>query len=156
VSDSSSTAPEVAATPIDAETVDRVAEDEKVGVESPADVLAVLDAELLGMHSEFEREYEYVTVEDRRAYVVDAEAWASLVDGHDLDPDLARRNVPTPNRHGSWSTRPSQTGRSARTTWGSASKPAPRETSTETGTNAEAVPASSGGLRAVWCHPANG
>jgi hypothetical protein len=74
--------------PLDAAVTERVAEDADVSTDDLTDVLTVLDAELRGLHSEFERESDYVTVEGRRAYVVDREAWESVVEGFELEPEL--------------------------------------------------------------------
>ncbi|AUV83468.1 hypothetical protein C2R22_18970 [Salinigranum rubrum] len=94
MSDDTPSALERADVPVDAAVAERVVEDAGVSIDDLADVLTVLDAELRGLHSEFEREHDYVTVEGRRAYVVDREAWEAVVEGFDLDSalvDTARR-----------------------------------------------------------------
>ena len=80
---------EAAETPIETDVVDEVAGDESVPREGLVDVLVVLNASLLGSHATYEREYEYVTVDGVRGYVVDTAAWETLCDEHDLDPQLA-------------------------------------------------------------------
>ncbi len=80
---------EAAETPIEADVVDEVAEDENVPREGLVDALVVLNASLLGSHSTYEREYEYATVDGVRGYVVDAAAWETLREEHDLDSRLA-------------------------------------------------------------------
>jgi hypothetical protein len=52
-------------------------------------VLVVLNASLLGSHSAYEREYEYVTADGVRGYVVDGTAWEQLREEHDLESRLA-------------------------------------------------------------------
>ena len=80
---------ETAETPLDADLVEAVATDENVPQDGLIDALVVLNASLLGSHSAYEREYEYVTVEGVRGYVVDTGVWESLRDEHDLDSRLA-------------------------------------------------------------------
>ncbi|EMA52738.1 hypothetical protein [Halococcus salifodinae] len=80
---------EAAETPIEADVVDDVAEAENVPREGLVGALVVLNASLLGSHSTYEREYEYVTVDGVRGYVVDAGAWETLREEHDLDSRLA-------------------------------------------------------------------
>ena len=63
--------PEVRETPIDARVVERAAEAVDVDVHTLVETLVVVDADLRGRHSEFETDYEYVTVDGRRAYLVD-------------------------------------------------------------------------------------
>lgn len=78
-----------AETPIDGDIVDDVATDEDIPREDLTDALVVLNASFIGSHSTYEREYDYVTVEGVRAYVVDTSAWKTLRDEHDLDSRLA-------------------------------------------------------------------
>ncbi|MGQ5516455.1 hypothetical protein [Halococcus saccharolyticus] len=80
---------ETAETPIEADVVDDVAEDETVPRDGLVDALVVLNASLIGSHSTYEREYEYVTVDGVRGYVVDADVWGRLREEHDLDSRLA-------------------------------------------------------------------
>jgi hypothetical protein len=81
-------------TPFDPAVVESVAADAGVPMEGLVDALVVLDASLIGSHSIYEREYEYATVKGVRVYAVDAAAWESLREAHDLDGallDAARR-----------------------------------------------------------------
>lgn len=77
-----------AETPIDRSVIERTAEDSPVSEDDLAEALVVLDAELLGRHSAYEAEYEYATVGDRRAYLLDEAAWDDLAGSFDLDDDL--------------------------------------------------------------------
>ncbi|MEM4782677.1 MAG: hypothetical protein QXG03_14095 [Halalkalicoccus sp.] len=74
-------------TPLDTDIVSRTAEESGVSTEELTDALELLDAELQGRHSEFE-ENAYVTVEDRRAYVIDPGTWDDLFEPHDLEASL--------------------------------------------------------------------
>ncbi|MCL7417110.1 MAG: hypothetical protein M8354_04645 [Halalkalicoccus sp.] len=74
-------------TAIETDIVARTAEDAGVDEEELADALELLDADLKGRHSEFEDD-TYVTVEDRRAYAVDPDEWASLFEPYDLENSL--------------------------------------------------------------------
>ncbi len=76
-------------TAIETDIVARTAEDAAVSSEQLTDALELLDADLKGRHSEFE-ENSYVTVEDRRAYAVDPEAFEALFEPHNLDDALER------------------------------------------------------------------
>lgn len=78
-----------AETPIDPAILDSVATDENVPREDFVDALAVLDASLTGQHSTDEEEYDSVTAEGVRAYVVDTRAWETLRTEHDIDSRLA-------------------------------------------------------------------
>ena len=79
---------DAAETPIDHEVVDDVADDENVPREDLVDALVVLNATLIGEHSRYE-DYDYVSVEGVRGYVVDAEVWERLRDEHDFEERLA-------------------------------------------------------------------
>lgn len=79
---------DAAETPIDHEVVDDVADDENVPREDLTDALVVLNAALIGEHSRYE-DYDYVSVEGVRGYVVDAEVWERLRDEHDFEERLA-------------------------------------------------------------------
>ena len=57
--------------------------------EDLVDALVVLNAALIGEHSAYENEYDYVTVEGVRGYVVDTEVWERLRDEHDFEGQLA-------------------------------------------------------------------
>ncbi|WP_129114790.1 hypothetical protein [Halegenticoccus tardaugens] len=74
---------------IDAAVVDRAAEAAAVTADELADVLVVLDAELLGRHSTYEADGEYVTAEGRRAYLVGDDEWESLAADVGIDDPLA-------------------------------------------------------------------
>lgn len=76
-------------TAIETDIVARTAEDAAVSSEQLTDALELLDADLKGRHSEFEAN-SYVTVENRRAYAVDPEAFETLFEPHDLDDALER------------------------------------------------------------------
>ncbi|WP_101295689.1 hypothetical protein [Halegenticoccus soli] len=75
--------------PIDVAVVRRVADESGVPADELADALVVLDAELLGRHSAYEAEYDYVTASGRRAYLVDADEWESLTADLDVDGRVA-------------------------------------------------------------------
>lgn len=74
--------------PIDAAVIERTAEAVHVPADRLAEVLVVLDAALLGRHSEYE-EYDHVTVDSRRAYAVDIEEWEELTEEHGIEESLA-------------------------------------------------------------------
>ncbi|WP_049996631.1 hypothetical protein [Halococcus sediminicola] len=80
---------EAAETPIETDVIDDVATGETVPREDLVDALVVLDAALIGEHSTYE-EYEYVSVDGVRAYLVDTAAWERLRDEHDFENRLAR------------------------------------------------------------------
>ncbi|WP_224269991.1 hypothetical protein [Haloprofundus salinisoli] len=74
--------------PFDAAVVERTADETGVGADDLTDALLVLDAELLGNHSEYEGGYDYVTVDGRRAYLVDEAVWEAFAASFDLDEEL--------------------------------------------------------------------
>ncbi len=74
-------------TAIETDIVSRTADDSGVPEEELADVLELLDADLKGRHSEFE-DGRYVTVEERRAYAIDPDAWESLFEPYDLEESI--------------------------------------------------------------------
>jgi hypothetical protein len=80
---------EAAETPIDEDVVDDVATDENVPREDLVDALVVLNAALIGEHSHYEAEYDYVTVDGVRGYVVGTEVWEQLRDEHGFEDQLA-------------------------------------------------------------------
>jgi ABC-type thiamine transport system substrate-binding protein len=80
---------ETAETPIDEDIVDDVATGENVPREDLADALVVLNAALIGEHSHYEDDYDYVTVDGVRGYVVGTEVWERLRDEHDFEDQLA-------------------------------------------------------------------
>jgi len=71
--------PETTEVAIDAPVIDRAAE--RAGVEESAlgNALVVLHAELIGRHGQYERAYDYVTVDGTRAYRVDEIVWDELL-----------------------------------------------------------------------------
>jgi hypothetical protein len=75
--------------PITGAVVERVAEGVAPDPTAIADALLALNAELLGRHSEFERTADCVTVDGTRAYRIDRDEWASLIDEFDFDDSLA-------------------------------------------------------------------
>lgn len=80
---------EAAETPIESDVIESVAADEHVPREDLVDALVVLNAALIGEHSQYEDDYEYVSVEGVRAYLVDTGAWERLRDEHDFEDRLA-------------------------------------------------------------------
>jgi hypothetical protein len=74
-------------TAIETDIVSRTAEESDVEREELADALELLDADLQGRHSEFEK-YSYITVENRRAYAIDPEEWGSLFEPYEFDDPL--------------------------------------------------------------------
>jgi ABC-type thiamine transport system substrate-binding protein len=80
---------EAAETPIETDVIESVAADENVPQEDLVDALVVLNAALLGEHSRYEDEYDYVSVEGVRGYVVDTDVWERLRDEHDFEGQLA-------------------------------------------------------------------
>jgi hypothetical protein len=80
---------EAAETPIESDVIESVAADENVPREDLADTLVVLNAALIGEHSQYEDDYEYVTVDGVRGYIVDTEVWERLRDEHDFEGQLA-------------------------------------------------------------------
>ncbi len=82
--------PEEREAPIDNAVIVRTAESTGATEDDLSDALAVLNAELLGRHSEFEAESEYVTVDGRRAYAVGDADWQQVTAGHDLSVTLER------------------------------------------------------------------
>jgi hypothetical protein len=75
--------------PITGAVVERVAEGVDPDASAIADALLALNAELLGHHGAFERTADYVTVDGTRAYRIDRETWAALIDGFDFDASMA-------------------------------------------------------------------
>ncbi|WP_251341952.1 hypothetical protein [Haloplanus halophilus] len=66
--------------PITGAVVERVAAEAAPDAAAVVDALLALNAELLGRHSAFERTADYVTVDGKRAYRVDEDRWASLIE----------------------------------------------------------------------------
>jgi hypothetical protein len=75
--------------PITGAVVERVARGVDPTPSAIVDALLVLDAELLGRHAAFERTADYVTVDGTRAYRVDRDEWAAVLDEFDFDPSMA-------------------------------------------------------------------
>ncbi|NHN59363.1 MULTISPECIES: hypothetical protein [Halorussus] len=74
---------------VDDSVLDRAADRYGVDAETVADALVVLHADLIGRHSEFEREYDHATVDDTRAYRVPGSVWDDLREEFDFEGDLA-------------------------------------------------------------------
>ncbi|MFU8867800.1 hypothetical protein [Natronococcus sp.] len=53
------------------------------------DALVVVHSELIGRHAEFEREYDYATVDGTRAYRVPERVWDDLFDEFEFDDAVA-------------------------------------------------------------------
>lgn len=70
--------------------VEAVAGDHDVPVDDLETALVVLDADLKGRHSTYEREYDYATVEGVRVYAVDPAAWDELRGDLDLAAEVGR------------------------------------------------------------------
>ncbi|WP_251328961.1 hypothetical protein [Haloplanus pelagicus] len=70
--------------PITGTVVERVAEGVDPEPSAIADALLALNAELLGRHAAFERTADYVTVDGTRAYRIDRDEWATLIDDFDF------------------------------------------------------------------------
>lgn len=75
--------------PITASVVEQVAEGVDPDASAIADALLALNGELLGRHAAFEQTADYVTVDGTRAYRIDREEWAPLVDEFDFDESMA-------------------------------------------------------------------
>jgi hypothetical protein len=75
---------------IDDAVVERAAD--RAGVEEDAlpDALVVLHAELIGRHAQYERAYDYVTVDGMRAYRVDDIVWGELFGEFSFPEDVGR------------------------------------------------------------------
>ena len=80
---------EVSEAHIDDAVIDRTADRFDVDAAEIRDVLVVLYGDLLGRHSEYETEHDYVTVDETRAYRVPSSVWDELADEFDLDEDVA-------------------------------------------------------------------
>ncbi|MFB6223434.1 MAG: hypothetical protein ABEH86_07155 [Haloarcula sp.] len=64
---------------LDTAVIERAAERAAVDEQDLCDALIILHAELIGRHGEFEREFDYVTVDGTRAYRVDDSVFDSLL-----------------------------------------------------------------------------
>ena len=80
---------EAGETSIDEAVVDRAADRSGVDADEITDALVVLHASLIGRHSEFEREYDYVTVDETRAYRVPEAVWDDLLGEFGFEDDVA-------------------------------------------------------------------
>lgn len=76
-------------TSIGAAVIDRAADRSGVDADELADALVVLHASLIGRHAELEREYDYATVDETRAYRVPESVWDDLREAFDFEGDLA-------------------------------------------------------------------
>lgn len=76
-------------TSIDEAVVDRAADRSGVDADEITDALVVLHASLIGRHSEFEREYDYATVDGTRAYRVPESVWDDLREAFDAGDEVA-------------------------------------------------------------------
>ncbi|SHG50196.1 hypothetical protein [Halobaculum gomorrense] len=75
--------------PFSADVIERIAERTGVSTDDLGAALTELNASLIGRHSELEREGEYVTVDERRAYRVDASWWDDTLAAFDVEEGLA-------------------------------------------------------------------
>lgn len=73
---------------IDTHVIERAAERADVETDALLDALIVLHAELIGRHSQYERPYDYVSIDGTRAYRVDEIVWDELLGEFDLDGDV--------------------------------------------------------------------
>lgn len=80
---------EVSEAHIDDAVIDRTADRFDVDADEVRDVLVVLYGDLLGRHSEYEADHDYVTVGETRAYRVPTSVWTELADEFELDDDVA-------------------------------------------------------------------
>jgi len=64
---------------LDGAVIERVAEWTGIGEQELCDALVILHADLIGRHSAFEREFDYVTVDGTRAYRVSDEVCDELL-----------------------------------------------------------------------------
>jgi hypothetical protein len=75
---------------IDDAVVERAAERADVETDALLDALVVLHAELIGRHGQYERAYDYVTVDGTRAYRVDDIVWGELLGEFSLPEDVGQ------------------------------------------------------------------
>jgi hypothetical protein len=81
--------PEAGETSIDEAVIGRAADRSGVDAAEFADALVVLHASLIGRHAEFEREYDYATLDETRAYRVPYSVWDDLLGEFDVEDDVA-------------------------------------------------------------------
>jgi hypothetical protein len=75
--------------PITGTVVERVAEGVDPDPSAIVDALLALNAELLGRHSAFERDGDYVTVDGKRAYRIARDEWTDLIADFDFEESTA-------------------------------------------------------------------
>lgn len=75
--------------PIDDAVLDQTAAQSEVDAERIVDALVILHAELVGRHAEFERDDDYVTVDNTRAYRVPHPVWDDLIDAFEFEAAVA-------------------------------------------------------------------
>lgn len=75
--------------PVDDAVLERAADRAGAEAEAVAEALVLLHASLIGRHSEFEREGDYVTVGGTRAYRVPDAVWDELRAEYELEEDVA-------------------------------------------------------------------
>jgi hypothetical protein len=73
---------------LDSAVIERTAEKADLDVSELVSALDILHAELIGRHSNLERDRPYVTVDGVRAYRVDAAVWDEFLDEFDLSDGL--------------------------------------------------------------------
>ncbi|AGB36162.1 hypothetical protein [Natronococcus occultus] len=71
------------------DVLERIADRTDADEDAIADALVVLHSALIGRHAEFEREYDYVTVDGTRAYRVPESVWDDLRGGLEFDDEVA-------------------------------------------------------------------
>lgn len=86
MSDDSS--PETRESPIDDAVARRAADETSADVEELTDALVEFNAALIGEHSKFERDGDFVTVDDVRAYRIPAASWDDVIADFDFDDEV--------------------------------------------------------------------
>lgn len=76
---------ETAEVAIDTAVTERAAERAGIDESELEGTLVVLHAELIGRHAEYERDYDYVTVDGTRAYRVEDSIWEELLDEFEFE-----------------------------------------------------------------------
>ncbi|GCF14764.1 hypothetical protein Harman_26990 [Haloarcula mannanilytica] len=74
---------------LDTAVIERAAERAGIDEKSLCDALVILHADLIGRHSKFEREFDYVTVDGTRAYRISDEVCDDLLSEFGFDDDIA-------------------------------------------------------------------
>lgn len=72
---------------IDDAVIERTADRFEVDAAELRSALVVLYGDLLGRHSDFESENDYVTVDETRAYRVPEAAWTDLIGASEIEED---------------------------------------------------------------------